>query len=236
MSDLHVAIIMDGNGRWAAERGMGRWRGHLAGVDSVRDVVRGCPDLGVGTLTLYAFSSDNWKRPRGEVGRLFSIMRRYCRLEREELKRNGVRMTAIGRRDRLPRSALRELELTEEATAGETRLHLRLAIDYSARANIARAVRELSGRESGNGESLEELLGRAIRGTVADPDLLIRTAGEQRLSDFLLWEVAYSELYFTPKYWPEFRSADLAAALDEYGRRDRRYGGLGETLRNRRVG
>jgi len=230
MSGLHVAIIMDGNGRWARLRKWPRWRGHIAGVDSVRDVVRGAPDLGVTTLTLYAFSTDNWKRPAAEVGRLFWILREYCARERAELREMGVRFSTIGRRDRIPKSARDELEQTEQATARNTRLHLRLAIDYGARAEIARVTRELYSRVQ-NGvldakDITPELLRNTLAGGVPDPDLLIRTAGEQRLSDFLLWELAYAELYFTPVLWPEFRRAHLAEALVEFRRRERKFGGL----------
>jgi undecaprenyl diphosphate synthase len=230
MNGLHVAIIMDGNGRWARSQGLPRWRGHLKGVESVRDVVRAAPDLGVTTLTLYAFSSDNWKRPAAEVGRLFWLLREYCARERAELLENGVRVRAIGRRDRIPRSALSELVRTEEATANETRLNLRLAIDYSAQSEITRAARELAQRvETGSlaaGEVSPDLLTHALTGDTPPPDLLIRTAGEQRLSDFLLWELAYAELYFTTVLWPEFRRADLTRALADFRRRERRFGGL----------
>jgi undecaprenyl diphosphate synthase len=223
MNGLHVAIIMDGNGRWARMRGKPRWRGHVAGVESVRDTVRGSPDLGITTLTLYAFSSDNWKRPRAEVGRLFWLLRDYCNRERDELLANGVRVTAIGRRDRLPRSARAALEQLERASADLGRLHLRLAIDYSSQWMIAEAARRLVG----DGVSVTpEALERALTGDVPPVDLLVRTAGEQRLSDFLLWEVAYAELYFTKVLWPDFRRDHLAAALAEYRRRERRFGGL----------
>jgi undecaprenyl diphosphate synthase len=227
---MHVAIIMDGNGRWARTQGFPRWRGHLAGVESVRDVVRAAPDLGVSTLTLYAFSSDNWKRPAAEVGRLFWLLREYCARERAELLENGVRVTGIGRRDRIPRSALKELERTEKETRDEQRMNLRLAIDYSSQGEIARAARELAQRvESGSlagGEVSAELLQQTIANGAPLPDLLIRTAGEQRLSDFLLWELAYAELYFTTVLWPEFRRADLTRALADFRRRERRFGGL----------
>lgn len=230
MSGIHAAIIMDGNGRWARSRGMPRWRGHVAGVDSVRDVVRASPDLGITTLTLYAFSSDNWRRPAAEVGRLFWLLREYCARERAELLENGVRVTAIGRRDRIPRSALAELERTEATTAGETRLHLRLAIDYSSKGEMAGAAQHLAERvEAGRlspGEISPELLEQTLTGGVPLPDLLIRTGGEQRLSDFLLWESAYAELYFTTVLWPEFRRADLSRALADFRRRERRFGGL----------
>lgn len=230
MKGLHVAIIMDGNGRWARRRGTPRWRGHLAGVDSVRDVVRGSPDLGVTTLTLYAFSADNWKRPAAEVGRLFWLLREYCQREQEELRENGVLVTAIGRRDRIPKSALAALERAEAFTRGGTRLHLRLAIDYSSRWAIAEAVREVACRIKRGEIDPEtiavETLHHEVARLVPDPDLLIRTAGEQRLSDFLLWEAAYAELYFSPVLWPEFRRTHLQAAIAEFQRRERRFGGL----------
>lgn len=232
MNGLHVGVIMDGNGRWARAQGMPRWRGHLAGVDSVRDVVRGSPDLGITTLTLYAFSSDNWKRPPAEVGRLFWLLREYCRRERAELLDNGVRVTAIGRRDRIPPSALRELVETERATARGTRLHLRLAIDYGSRWALTEAARQV-GRWVEEGlltpdEVTTDVVRRHVSGGVPDPDLIVRTAGEQRLSDFLLWESAYAELYFTAVLWPDFRRSDLALALSEFHRRERRFGGVGE--------
>jgi undecaprenyl diphosphate synthase len=230
MSGMHVGIIMDGNGRWARSQGRPRWRGHLAGVDSLRDVVRGAPNLGVTTLTVYAFSADNWKRPATEVGRLFWLLREYCLRERAELLDNGVRVTHIGRRDRIPRSALGQLEETEHETARGRRLHLRLAIDYSARWAIAEATHALA-RKVRRGHLdpnaiTPDLLHRQISGNVPEPDLIIRTAGEQRLSDFLLWELAYAELYFTPVLWPDFRRADLALALSEFRMRERRFGAV----------
>ncbi len=230
MNGLHAAIIMDGNGRWARTRGKPRWRGHMAGADSVREVLRACPDLGIGTLTLYAFSTDNWKRPAAEVGRLFWLLREHSRRERDELIESGVRVTAIGRRDRIPRGALGELETTERLTAHCSRVHLRLAIDYGARAAIAEAARRLA-IELRDGlrdaESIDrDALGSMIQGDVPDVDLLIRTAGEQRLSDFMLWETAYAELYFTPVLWPDFRRPDLEKAVAEFRRRERKFGGL----------
>jgi undecaprenyl diphosphate synthase len=230
MNGLHVAIIMDGNGRWARSHGKPRWRGHLAGVESVRDIVRAAPDLGITTLTLYAFSSDNWRRPSAEVGRLFWLLREYCARERAELLENDVRVTAIGRRDRIPRSALAELERTERATAHGLRMNLRLAIDYSSQGELSRAARDLAHRvEQGTLAAAEispERLQEALTGATPLPDLLVRTAGEQRLSDFLLWELAYAELYFTPVFWPDFRRADLTRALADFRRRERRFGGL----------
>jgi undecaprenyl diphosphate synthase len=227
---MHAAIIMDGNGRWARQQGKPRWRGHLAGVDSVRDTVRGAPDLGITTLTLYAFSSDNWKRPSAEVGRLFWLLREYCRREQDELVANGVRVTHVGRRDRLPAGALRALDTVAHATAAGTRLDLRLAIDYSAQSMIAAAARRLADEVRSGTRSPDEVTREAMEIALTDGvppvDLLVRTAGEQRLSDFLLWECAYAELYFTPVLWPDFRRADLATAVAEYQRRDRKFGGL----------
>ena len=230
MNGIHVAIIMDGNGRWARMRGQPRWRGHVAGVEAVRDVVEGAPDLGISTLTLYAFSTDNWKRPPTEVGRLFWLLREYCQRERAELIHNGVRVTAIGRRDRLPGSALRELENTERETARGMRLHLRLAIDYGARWAITNAARTLAASVSRGklheSQLTSERLHEELTGGVPDPDLIVRTAGEQRLSDFLLWEAAYAEYVFSDTLWPDFRRADLAIALWEFSQRERRFGSL----------
>jgi undecaprenyl diphosphate synthase len=230
MSGLHVAIIMDGNGRWARAHGKPRWRGHVAGVESVRRVVRASTDLGVDVLTLYAFSSDNWKRPPTEVGRLFWLLRNYCIRERDELVERGVRLTAIGRRDRIPTTARKALEQIERDTAAGTKLELRLAIDYSARASIADAARHAVAAVAAGELSIEDLTeGRfddVITQGVAPPDLLIRTAGEKRLSDFLLWEIAYSELHFTTTVWPEFGRKHLREAIADFYSRRRRFGGL----------
>lgn len=230
MSGLHTAIIMDGNGRWARRQGKPRWRGHLAGVDSVRDVVRACPGLGITTLTLYAFSSDNWKRPAAEVGRLFWLLREYCHREQDELLANGVRVTHVGRRDRLPAKALVALDELARRTVTGTRLHLRLAIDYGSQEMIAAAARRLADEVATGArrpaEVTRDALELALSDGVAAVDLLVRTAGEQRLSDFLLWEAAYAELVFTPVLWPDFRAGDLATAVAEYQRRERKFGGL----------
>lgn len=230
MSGMHTAIIMDGNGRWARRQGKPRWRGHLAGVESVRDVVRGSPDLGITTLTLYAFSSDNWKRPAAEVGRLFWLLREYCRREQDELIANGVRVTHVGRRDRLPGKALAALDDLTRRSATGTRLHLRLAIDYGAQETIAAAAQRLADEVAAGTRRPEEItrdaFELALTNGVPPVDLLVRTAGEQRLSDFLLWEAAYAELVFTPIFWPDFRRTDLATAVSEYQRRERRFGGL----------
>jgi undecaprenyl diphosphate synthase len=240
MTGLHVAVIMDGNGRWARLRGKPRWRGHVAGVESVRDVVRGSPDLGITTLTLYAFSSDNWKRPAAEVGRLFWLLREYCAREEAELLENGVRVTAIGRRDRLPGSALAALQRLERRSAGNRRLHLRLAIDYSAQWAIGEAARRLAEEVHAGRLAPRDVgpsaLGHALTAGTPPVDLLVRTAGEQRLSDFLLWECAYAELFFTDVLWPDFRRYDLGGALADFQGRERRFGGLSpapDTLRAR---
>jgi undecaprenyl diphosphate synthase len=213
---LHVAIIMDGNGRWATARGLPRVAGHRAGADAVRRTIESAPDFGISVLTLYAFSSDNWRRPSREVSALMKLLSRYLVQECDRCIANGVRLQAIGRRDRLPDSVVRLLEQTERRTAGGKKLHLRLAIDYSSRAAILDAMR--SGAAATE-ESLSEHLG-------PDVDLLIRTSGEQRLSDFLLWECAYAEMVFTGRMWPDFSTADLAGAVEEFNRRERRFGGL----------
>jgi undecaprenyl diphosphate synthase len=221
-SGLHVAIIMDGNGRWAASRGLPRLAGHRSGADAVRRVIEAAPDFGISILTLYAFSSDNWRRPQREVGALMKLLGRYLVEERDRCIANGVRLEAIGRRDRLAAPLLSLLEQTERATAGGRKLHLRLAIDYSSRYAILDAARELAAKSAG-GAITDEALSRQIG---PDVDLLIRSSGEQRLSDFLLWECAYAEMLFTPRMWPEFSAGDLGAAVDEFRRRDRRFGGL----------
>ena len=311
---LHVAIIMDGNGRWATRRGLPRAAGHRAGVAAVRRAVEHAPELGIRTLTVYAFSADNWRRPGGEVQTIFWLLRAYLRLEREKLRKQGARLEAIGRRDRIPPALLREIEDTEAATAGCDRLHLRVAIDYSSREAItmaaARAVKSAAcsagqemrlshllpsaeaddkgwgtpvdsssgakaptssqaqnGRPKGRTlhsdeafnvraeagtlrearslrdesprvrtearilppvDTLRPILTEALTADCGEVDLLIRTGGEKRLSDFLLWESAYAELYFTDRMWPEFDGPDLAAAVAEFRHRQRRFGGVPE--------
>jgi len=221
---LHVGIIMDGNGRWAVARGLPRLRGHEAGVQAVRRVVEAAPEQGVGVLTLYAFSSDNWRRPRAEVAGLMALLKTYLRKELASLVRNGVRITAIGRRDRLPRRLREEIGHAECATAQGEALHVRIAIDYSGRDAILHAAsraREPSDLTRAGFASL--VTGdRDLR----DVDLVIRTSGEQRLSDFLLWESAYAELHFTERMWPDFDAADLAEALASFRGRQRRFGAL----------
>ena len=216
---LHLAIIMDGNGRWAQGRGLPRVAGHRAGADSVRRVIEAAPSLGVSVLTLYAFSSDNWRRPEREVSALMKLLGRYLVQECDRCIANGVRLEAIGRRDRLAPSLVRLLEQTERKTAAGRKLHLRLAIDYSSRQAILDAARAA---KTVSEQSLSELIG-------PDVDLLIRTSGEQRLSDFLLWECAYAEMIFTRRMWPDFSADDLAAALEEFRHRDRRFGAVAQS-------
>jgi undecaprenyl diphosphate synthase len=203
-TSLHVAIIMDGNGRWATRRSLPRAAGHRAGAEAVRRVVEAAPGLGARALTLFAFSADNWKRPPGEVAALMRLFARYLRTETPKLIEHGVRLELVGRRDRLPAPLVAGAAAAERATRAGAELHLRLAVDYSARWAIAAGV------------------------LLPDVDLLIRTGGERRLSDFLLWESAYAELVFTDVMWPDFTTADLAAAIAEFHARQRRFGGLPE--------
>jgi undecaprenyl diphosphate synthase len=221
---LHVGIIMDGNGRWATRRGLSRLRGHEAGIEAIRRVVEAAPDQGVGTLTLYAFSTDNWRRPKAEVAALMTLLRFYLANEVEALVKNGVRLTVIGRRDRLPDGIAAAIARAEQATSRGETLNLRIAVDYSARDAILHAAARLAGITDPTRELFSELVtGEA---GLRDVDLIIRTSGEKRLSDFLLWEGAYAELYFTERMWPEFDRAALADALASFHRRERRFGAL----------
>jgi undecaprenyl diphosphate synthase len=215
-SRLHAAIIMDGNGRWASARGLPRVAGHRTGAEALRRAVEAAPDLGIGVLTVYAFSSDNWRRPQPEVSALMKMFHSYLRREQAKCVENGVRVSVIGRRDRLPRLLLPAIEECENATAQGEKLSLRLAVDYSSRDAILNAAVALKGNASR--EKLSKALG------APDVDLLIRTGGEQRLSDFMLWECAYAELIFTPVMWPDFKASDLAAAVAEFHSRERRFG------------
>jgi undecaprenyl diphosphate synthase len=265
---LHAAIIMDGNGRWAVARGRSRTAGHLAGADAVRRTVEAAPDAGIDTLTLYAFSSDNWRRPSDEVGALMRLLRRYLMAETGRCVENGVRVQVIGRRDRLAPSLVRVIENAEQVTARGAKLHLRIAVDYSARDAIVLAARRLfetsephrlrEQRPEGDlrhpGESrqrrsfrhrdasrppanshdadpllatrqqLSQILAGCPELRAQEVDLLIRTGGEKRLSDFMLWECAYAELIFTDRMWPDFGVADLTEAVGEFRRRERRFG------------
>jgi undecaprenyl diphosphate synthase len=224
---LHVGIIMDGNGRWATRRRLSRLRGHEAGVEAIRRVVEAAPKQGIGTLTLYAFSSDNWRRPPAEVSALMGLLRFYLANEVESLIRNGVRLTVIGRRDRLPDGISTAIGRAETETAGGDVLHLRIAVDYSARDAILNAAAKAAGTDNLTRESFARLV--TGEPGLRDVDLVIRTSGEKRLSDFLLWESAYAELHFTERMWPDFEAEDLAEALTSFHQRERRFGGLQPT-------
>jgi undecaprenyl diphosphate synthase len=215
---LHAAIIMDGNGRWATQRGLPRVAGHRAGASALRRTVEAAPACGIGTLTVYAFSADNWRRPPDEVGALMRLFHNYLRKELERCVREGVRLSIIGRRDRLPRILLPAIEEAEAVTARSSVLHLRIAVDYSSRDEILRAAREPGATDSRH--TFAAALG------AADVDLVIRTANERRLSDFLLWECAYAEFVFSPRLWPDFNTDDLAAAVQEFHGRERKFGAL----------
>jgi undecaprenyl diphosphate synthase len=223
---IHVGIIMDGNGRWASSRGMPRTAGHRAGVRTARQIVEAATrSATVGTVTLYAFSSDNWSRPTPEVGALMRLLSRSLAVESKRCLANGVRLTIVGRRDRLPASLVRAIQEAEALTAHGRNLHLRVAIDYSARESIVQAA-AAAGEESLNRERFAQLLAQVNHDpfSVRDVDLLIRSGGEQRLSDFLLWECAYAEFYFTRCMWPEFTEQEFLAALNEFELRERRFG------------
>jgi undecaprenyl diphosphate synthase len=227
---IHAAIIMDGSGRWAEARGLERSAGHRAGVQAVRRAVQAAAELGIGTLTLHAFSSNNWQRPAAEVRELMNIFEEFLRGSVAEWVECGVRTTVIGRRDRLEPNLVAAIEAAETATREGRRLRLRLAIDYSARDAILRAARALGRSGGATPEEFARALGEAGHETapVPDPDLLVRAGGEQRLSDFMLWECAYAELVFTERLWPEFGEADLEAAVLEFRSRHRRFGRLTE--------
>ena len=216
---LHAAIIMDGNGRWALARGLPRLAGHRAGASAFRRTVEAAPDLGIGTLTLFAFSSDNWRRPPEEVAGLMQLLAEHLRSETSRCLQNGVRLEVIGRRDRLGGELAAAISQAESATALGARLRLRIAVDYSARDAIADALRQVAPAGLVCRECLEEHLGPPV-------DLLIRTGGEQRLSDFLLWECAYAELIFSRRMWPDFDAGDLQAAVRQFHARQRRFGAI----------
>jgi undecaprenyl diphosphate synthase len=222
----HIAIIMDGNGRWAKRRYLPRVAGHKAGIQPVRVTVETCARLGIRALTLYAFSVDNWKRPRAEVETLWRLLRIYLRAELPEMHRHQIRFTAIGRLDALPRFVREELDSVIAATASNSGLQLNLAINYGGRAELVDAVRALVA----DGVEIDEaaITSRLYTRGMPDPDLLIRTSGEMRVSNFLLWQIAYAELYVTETLWPDFSRAELLRAILDYQKRDRRFGGLGD--------
>src|SRR4051794_5218696 len=227
----HVAIIMDGNGRWARGRGKERVEGHARGAKSVDDVTEECCRLGIGQLTLYCLSSENWKRPKAELDFLMALLRQYLLGERQKILDQNIRFAVIGRREGLPDEVLAEIDENARLTAGNTGLTLCLAINYGSRAEITDAVRHLARRvERGElklDDITEETIGRSLyTGGMPDPDLLIRTAGELRVSNYLLWQISYAELWVTPRFWPEFGASLLHEALHDFARRERRFGGL----------
>ncbi len=224
----HVAVIMDGNGRWARERGLARIEGHKAGSDSVSEIVEASARLGIKVLSLFAFSKENWKRPRQEVTRLWALLREYLKKDGRVLSENDLRLMVLGQKDGIPRTVLRELERLEAKTADNRRMTVALALNYGARAEIVDAVKALL-REKGAGpDALTEdaFARRLYTASLPDPDLLIRTSGEMRVSNFLLWQIAYTEIWFTPVLWPDFRRKHLLEALCEYQTRERRFGDI----------
>ena len=228
----HVAIIMDGNGRWAKARGMPRVAGHRRGADAVRRVVHGAGELGIPVLTLFAFSTENWTRPADEVNDLMGLLRHYLRNELDELRKNGAKLRVIGNREGLAPDIVRDISDAEHMTRSNSRIDVNICINYGARAEILQATRSLA-RQVATGElsadHIDENLfeGELLTAGVPDPDLLIRTSGEQRISNFMLWQCAYAELVFVDTLWPDFGKEHLEQAIAEFRRRERRYGGVG---------
>jgi undecaprenyl diphosphate synthase len=226
-TSIHVGIIMDGNGRWATGQGRTRAAGHRAGAAMVRRIVEAAPDLGIGVLTLYAFSADNWRRPKSEVGWLMRLFREYLRVETARCVANGIRLEVIGRRDRIGPALRQAIERAQQETASGTRLLLRIALDYSSRDAILRAAQCLRSDTVPTRDAFSRLIAIVDHGSpVPEVDLLIRTGGERRLSDFLLWEAVYAELLFAPQMWPEFGPEALRSAIADFSGRVRRFGGL----------
>ena len=228
----HVAIIMDGNGRWAKARGLPRVAGHRRGADAVRRVVRGAGELGIPVLTLFAFSTENWARPADEVADLMGLLRHYLRNELEELRKNGARLRVIGNRDGLAADIVRDIADAEKTTCSNARIDVNICINYGARDEILRATRRMAQKVAGgeitvDGIDQNSFERELLTAGLPDPDLLIRTSGEQRISNFLLWQCAYSELVFVDTLWPDFGKEHLERAIVEFRRRERRYGGVG---------
>jgi undecaprenyl diphosphate synthase len=228
---MHIAIIMDGNGRWAKERGLPRAEGHRAGAESIREVTEACIELGVKYLTLYAFSSENWNRPKNEVDALMKLLDRFLDDKAQELDRQNIRLHAIGDLDRLPAATRKRLDRIQQQTKHHDSMTLVLALSYGSREEITHAVRSIASGVAAGRISPEEIDGQLVSQhlytrDIPDPDLLIRTSGEMRLSNFLLWQISYSEIVIVKKMWPDFRQGDLFAAVDEYKKRHRRFGAL----------
>jgi undecaprenyl diphosphate synthase len=231
----HVAIIMDGNGRWAKQQGLNRIRGHEEGAESVRAIVRATREIGIPWLTLYAFSEENWRRPKYEIEALMVLLKRFLQSEVKEMLDNGIRFQAIGRLHKLPKDVQRTLRETAEKTASSRNMVLTLALSYGGRQEVTDAVRKMvQGVESGeirSSDITETLLSEHLYTVnMPDPDLLIRTSGECRISNFLLWQIAYAEIYVTPTYWPDFRKEQYVEALIEYQKRERRFGATGDQV------
>lgn len=227
----HIAIIMDGNGRWAKSRFLPRTAGHKAGVETIRKVVKEADRLGIQYLTLYAFSTENWKRPKLEVDALMNLLVTYLRNEIDELHKNNVKLTAVGEFEKLPEACVKELHSAMDKTKDNTGVHLNLALNYGGRNDIREAVVEIAKEYKEGKISLEDITEERIKkhlstGEIPDPDLVIRTSGEQRLSNFLLWDIAYSEFYYTDIHWPDFDGEELEKAIYAYQKRDRRFGGV----------
>jgi undecaprenyl diphosphate synthase len=227
----HVAIIMDGNGRWAASRGLPRVEGHRRGVEALRRTVRAAGDLGIGYLTIFSFSSENWSRPPAEIRELMTLLRRFIRNDLAELHASGVKVRVIGERENLDPDIRRLLEEAEDLTRDNDKLILIVAFNYGARAEIARAAQRMAAAVAAGDLAVSAITADKLASyldapDLPDPDLIIRTSGEQRLSNFLLWQAAYSELVFVPTYWPDFDRTTLEGAITEYCRRERRFGGL----------
>ena len=224
----HIAIIMDGNGRWAKKRGKPRIFGHAKGVEAAERTIQHAKELGIPYVTLYAFSTENWKRPKQEVDFIMELLREYLKNNIERFKKEGIRIRFIGRRDRIPAETLYWMEKTEEETRNCGEITVFIAVDYGGRDEIVRAVNKLLSEQVGtvDQKTLREALDLPLE--VPDPDLLIRTGGEMRISNFLLWYIAYTELYFTPTLWPDFDKEDLLKAIEEFSKRERRFGGLTE--------
>ncbi len=228
----HVAIIMDGNGRWAKSRGLPRVAGHRRGADAVKRVVRGAGELGIPVLTLFAFSTENWTRPADEVSDLMGLLRHYLRHELEELRKNGARLRVVGNREGLAADIVKDIAEAEKATHGNTRIDVNICINYGSRDEILRATRRLAAQVAA-GELSADRIDEArferelLTAGIPNPDLLIRTSGEQRISNFLLWQAAYTELVFVDTLWPDFGKEHLEQAIAEFRKRERRYGGVG---------
>lgn len=239
MLPRHIAVIMDGNGRWARKRLLPRAAGHRAGVKPVREIIEACCRLGIEALTLYAFSVENWKRPKAEIQTLWALLRQYLRQELPELKANGVRFQTIGRVHALPQAVCNDIDNAIVETSTNSGMRLNIALNYSGRTEIVDIVNDLLRRAQRHGEHMQvdeaTISGRLYTADTGDPDLLIRTSGEYRVSNFLLWQIAYSEIWVTDRYWPDFRTTDLLEAIRAYQKRNRRFGGLPDQAPTRRL-